>query len=212
MKGAFAMSKSRSLNDGALMTAPERELFERTLAAGVRRYMEFGAGGSTLLALRAGASDLVVVESDPTWIAAVAEHPEAAAAIAEHRLALLGADIGPTREFGYPAAMDAPAARWSRYVQVGWAEWARRGTRPDLVFVDGRFRVACCLSVLLACSDSPVRVLVHDICPERPGYAAILSCYDVIMQSGTLYQLAPRPHLSAAGVLSALLEAQFDPR
>jgi hypothetical protein len=206
------MTTPRVLTDAVHMSPEERALFERVLAGGVRRYMEFGAGGSTLLALRAGAKELVVIDSDPAWAAALRRHPEGAAAIESGRMTVLDPALAPIGEWGYPVPSDKPTTRWPRYLEVGWAEWARRATLPDLVLVDGRFRVACCLSVLLTCPGMGVRVLVHDITPERPYYSPILRYFDVIAESGGLSYLSPRPLLAPAELLAALLVAQFDPR
>ena len=46
----------------------EPALFERVLGDGVRNYLEFGLGGSTLAAARAGAEALVAVDSDGGWV------------------------------------------------------------------------------------------------------------------------------------------------
>ena len=49
------------------MTQAEAGLLERSMAPG-SDYLEFGAGGSTFLALARGVSHCRTVESDPDWL------------------------------------------------------------------------------------------------------------------------------------------------
>ena len=146
------------------MSAEELAAFRAWLRAGAATYAEFGMGGSTLEAARCGFEHMVSVDSDRRWVDSVRAHPEIAPAIAQGRLAALHGDVGPTREWGNPLD-DSQARRWPRYIQAQWSEWVRRGRQPDLILVDGRFRVACALSALLARDGdaAPLRVMVHDM-------------------------------------------------
>ena len=130
----------------------ELEAMNRTMRDGHRRYQEFGIGGSTVLAIRSGLERVVAVDSDPDWVDAARRHPEIAAAIQAGRADIHHADIGPVAQWGHPSD---PGHIWSwpAYIATAWDVWAQRNEMPDLIFVDGRFRVACCLSV--ACSPRP---------------------------------------------------------
>lgn len=188
-------------------------LMQRVFAAGCRRYMEFGIGGSTLLALRQGAEIIVAVDSDPEWVAAARTHPELAAKIAAGQVHLVHGDIGPVADWGRPAG-NAERALWPNYLARGWAEWEALGTLPDLVYVDGRFRVACCLSILVAYAGRPVtpRVMIHDIGPDRPYYDPVFEVFETVESVGSLHLLRPRAEIPMVRVLTRLLEAQFDER
>jgi hypothetical protein len=174
-----------------------------------RAYFEFGMGGSSLLAVRAGVAQMVSLDSDAAWVAAVAEHPEVAPRCADGSVSLLHADIGPVVEWGRPADRSA-VRKWSAYLSTGWAEWARRRMLPDLVLIDGRFRVACAMSVALACREHPVRVLMHDVDEKRPFYRDALSVCEEIERVETLLVMQPRSGISPAEILSRLLQQQFD--
>ncbi len=103
---------------------------------------------------------------------------------------------------------------WPTYLARPWAEWQGIGLLPDLVYVDGRFRVACCLSILLAFagrSEAP-RVMVHDIGPERPYYGPIFEFFETVEAVGSLHLLNRRPGASTLGAVTRLLETQFDAR
>ncbi len=115
----------------------EPALFERVLADGVRNYLEFGLGGSTLAAARAGAEALVAVDSDGAWVQAVLRHPEVAPMVASGRATILHADIGPVGDWGSPVD-STHATQFHRYISAPWREWVRRNALPDLIYVDGR--------------------------------------------------------------------------
>lgn len=132
-------------------------------------YLEFGAGSSTLNAVWI-APDVVSVESDRRFLAEVQRQIIGSTA----RTHLLHGDVGLTGPWGVPA-ITAPVMpqmrRWSRYPV---APWAKIGAdyRADLVLVDGRFRVACALTVVLNQYDSDWKMLVDDY-SDRPEYSIV---------------------------------------
>lgn len=197
----------------------EPALFASALGTS-RRYLEFGTGGSTLMAIRLRVSTMVAVESDPAWIDALRGHPEIAGAIDDGRLGLVHGDVGPVAPLGYPrdyASGTQDKVLWPNYIQAGWQEVSKRGYVPDLVYVDGRFRVGCCLSVVLACKDYvPVgqapQVLVHDIADDRPYYEPIFRFFDVVEAVNTLRLLRIKADTSTLDAFALLMDYQFDPR
>jgi hypothetical protein len=206
--------KARPLLRGPHMKPDERELFERMLATGRRRYAEFGTGGSTLLAARQGFDMMVGVESDPAWAKAVSEDEEVAAVIAAGRASVLHADIGPVGAWGAPVDRDA-VRPWPNYIARMWREWDRLGSFPDLIFVDGRFRVACCLSAALLAAANRGRhpeplVMIHDTGERRPNYDHALEYFHVEEQVGTLRVMSPRQLRSPEAILAGLLGRIFE--
>ncbi|MGA0542823.1 hypothetical protein [Neotabrizicola sp. VNH66] len=153
------------------MTAPERP--ELTLPeaeaallraeyAGAKTVLEYGSGGSTLVAAEGDAA-VWSVESDADWAAMMrgwfAANPAKGAAQIHH------VDIGPTRDWGHPAD-ETGFRRWPDYALSVWDR--HDFAHPDVVLVDGRFRVGCFLSMLYRISR-PV-VLLFDDYANRPGY------------------------------------------
>lgn len=196
------------------MWPEEAELFQQLLAGAPSGYLEFGLGGSTLLAIRHDIPAIVAVDSDKQWVAAVRNHAEISPRIADGRATVLHADIGPVGKFGAPRSQ-AFIRRWPAYIQAPWAEWERRNAFPDFVFVDGRFRVACCLSVVVAHAlsgrqDGGPLVVMHDVLPERPSYAQVLEFFDVIEAVRTLQVMRVSKMASPMRALLKLLNAQFD--
>jgi hypothetical protein len=194
------------------MSKAELALLEKTLAAGAKRYAEFGSGGSTRLAALAGFDHIVSVESDPAWADKVRADPDVAAAIRARRASVLHADIGPVGAWGNPADRSA-LDRWPGYIACMWEEWDRRGCFPELVLVDGRFRVACATSVALAHAargGEPPVVMLHDVSDRRPGYRRVFDCFTLVEQAESLCLLTPRRDVAAAGMLARLLRLLFD--
>lgn len=109
-------------------------------------FLEYGAGGSSILAGRTGVAKLYSVESDESFLSAIADKlRQTRSSITFHPEYV---DIGPTRKLGYPVDSKRESD-WARYPCSVWETLHDRGETPDLVLIDGRFRVACFLATLL---------------------------------------------------------------
>ncbi|HJR82965.1 MAG TPA: hypothetical protein VJ775_03465 [Sphingomicrobium sp.] len=124
-------------------------------------YLEFGSGGSTLLANRLGVPS-VTVESDRYYAAVVRK-----ALPSPEKARILTPPMGITREWGMPVF--GKERKGPRYV---WAPFngLDRGF-PDFIFVDGRYRVACVLECARQAArvNSKATVLMDDY-ERRPHY------------------------------------------
>ena len=103
------------------------------------KYLEFGTGGSTVLACETVRISVLSVESDQAWT----EQVEAECVAKRTALTpeFLHVDIGPTGAWGKPT--DASTRdRWPAYHASVWNQ--RLAKESDLILIDGRFRVACC--------------------------------------------------------------------
>ena len=128
--------------------------------------LEYGTGGSTVVAADLPGRDVFSVESAAPWLKMMegwfADHP------AKARLRLHHGNIGRTRAWGYPVD-NRLAGRWASYPNSVWdrADFVH----PEVVLIDGRFRLACALTTLFRITQ-PVVVLIDDYV-GRPGYAQI---------------------------------------
>jgi len=102
--------------------------------------LEYGSGGSTVMAAELG-KRVLSVESDQAWAQMMrdwfAQNP------APGEVDVIWSDIGPTKEWGHPVN-DAEWKRFARYPLEVWD--LPEFTHPDVVLVDGRFRVGCALA------------------------------------------------------------------
>ncbi len=146
------------------LTMPDLEAAALRQAYGAAQViLEYGSGGSTILAAQMPGKILQVVESDPAWAARMMQWLQAYPAQADVRLHL--ANIGQTRKRGYPAS-NASVAKWPGYPQSVWQR--EDFVQPDTVLIDGRFRLACFLTAL-ANTMRPLTVLWDDY-KDRPAY------------------------------------------
>ena len=111
-----------------------RKWFETRLGK-AKSYLEFGAGGSTVMASRLGIST-ISVEGDPYYAKAVrrAIDPEAP-------LTFLTPRLGLTTGWSRPLRPSRGKAK--RYVSSPFK--ILRDQFPDFILVDGRYRIACAL-------------------------------------------------------------------
>lgn len=137
--------------------------------AHARTYVEYGAGGSTMLAAQTGVRDIITVESDRAFLRRV-ERDVRAVGAQDSRFHPLHADIGPTGAWGRPSGTEA-FERWHGYAQAGVGRAVDLGLSPDLVLIDGRFRVACFLATLFVVE--PGTVIMFDDYTVRSKYAVV---------------------------------------
>jgi hypothetical protein len=124
----------------------------------VKCYLEFGAGGSTLLAAKLGVPNVISVESDKAFL----ENLVAKTNVINSSLNFypVYVDIGATGSWGRPVDTSS-FTTWHKYSQAGFIAAANAGLEPDFILVDGRFRVSCFLAALL-CALPGTRVLFDD--------------------------------------------------
>ena len=190
-----------------IMAPGEVQLLRESLAAS-RRYLEFGCGGSTFLAVETPVEKCWSVDSDPQWIARMREWEVIRKAEASGQLHLHHADIGKVQALGVPVDRTAQN-NWSRYfLDV----WGKLDAPPDLVLVDGRFRLACCLATLLACPADTV-LLIHDFgdfSSFRKNYRLVTEFADVTATAKSLARLRKKPDFLPMKALAMLDFARTD--
>ncbi|WP_192931289.1 hypothetical protein [Gemmobacter serpentinus] len=149
--------------------------------------LEYGSGGSTVLAAQKPGKLIFSVESDRAWFTALqrkfdeAELPSLP--IMYH------ADIGPTGAWGRPLD-DRGWAGFYRYPLAIWAQPFFR--QPDLVLVDGRLRAACFVATCLN-TRKPVTILFDDY-ENRQSYKVVeaLAQPNAIVGRMAVFHIMPR--------------------
>src|SRR5260370_33201626 len=156
-----------------------------------RNYLEYGSGASTILANRL-VNTLVSVDTDAKLLADVRRKLAQEARHAMTRL--IHVNIGLTLDGGMPAFTRPTrrrVRRWEGYPIAPWRYYRSIAQQPDLVLVDGRFRVACVLESLLSLSPlSNTRILLDDYA-DRPWYQVVEHFADLEMV-GRMAVLRPR--------------------
>lgn len=181
------------------MTAAEVTQFELQLA-GLASLLEFGCGGSTLVAARQ-VRRIVSVDSDPIWLGKV--QADVAREVVE--FTPFHADIGMVGEWGYPVE-ESRIRDWPRYhAQI----WRSLSGSPDAVLIDGRFRVACLLQSIIHCKPDCI-FLFHDF-RDRPHYHVVLKHVDVLARVDTLAVLRAKGQVDGKAVLHDLFDHYLIP-
>lgn len=135
----------------------ESELLGRYYEA-AETILEYGSGGSTVLAAELGRS-VVSVESDKDWAERIAAYLQPIS----DRAVIHYADVGRTGDWGVPTN----AREHRKFPGYALSVWDRPDfVEPDLVLIDGRFRAACLVAVMLR-ARGPVTVLFDDYKTRR---------------------------------------------
>jgi len=152
--------------------------------------LEYGSGGSTLLAASQPHSLVMSVESDRAWAENLQRVLDRDFPKADVRLHWT--DIGPTGKWGRPTSQRA----WQRFhlypISVWDMPWFRH---PDLILIDGRFRVGCLLTALFRI-ERPVTVLFDDYV-NRPHYRRAVETFVRPVQTiGRMarFEIEPMPY------------------
>ncbi|GAB4071296.1 hypothetical protein KHC28_08985 [Ancylobacter sonchi] len=188
------------------MTRAELEAFSRH-AKQARSVIEFGCGHSTNEFIRLGVARVMSVDSDPEWLDRLERIPALGRAKARGRLSLIHGDIGPVGAWGKPSDKSL-RGRWSSYVMAPWQ--LAPMFKPDLVFVDGRFRAACTLSAYMF-GPPHVTVMVHDFW-NRTAYHSVLQFSEVVEEVERLAVLRPKPDLNHRDLAAAMRRTLGDQR
>jgi hypothetical protein len=140
---------------------PEEVEFFKTHISQCKSYVEFGSGGSTVLASILGVPT-ISVESDGHYARAVASQ------LTGNSVIQIVSSLGLAMEWGMPAFPRVRLAR--RYVMAPWI----LPEFPDFVLVDGRYRVACALAAARRASAARAKTLLMlDDYFGRPFYSEV---------------------------------------
>lgn len=168
------------------------EYFRSRVVEGCR-YVEYGSGGSTVLAARAGAH-VISVESDPHYRRSVAK--KVTAAVPDNHADLIHADIGLTREWGRPVLTRPTASRvaaWTQYLEAPWSRPELDGRDPDVILIDGRFRVAAALTCLKHLGADARSEILFDDYVDRPHYRVVENYMPLVGTVGRMAMFRPVP-------------------
>ncbi len=177
---------------------PEEECQALTAALqSAQSYLEFGMGGSTVLAAWLGVPQIVSIDSSEKWIENVAS--QIAPIQSSSQIELLHAPIGETLEWGFPKDTQMQS-QWPGYYSKPW----RVAHDPDLVLIDGRFRVPCFLYSLLQLK--PSAVILWDDYRERSEYHHIEQHLAPAAYFGKMAKFLVPSHINLAKIMDSLFE------
>jgi len=148
--------KAQEHQDPDLLFDGDDELFKEVVL-GASRYAEYGCGKSTVWVAKNTSAEIRAVDTSAEWIANVEREISGRSAQFTH------IDCGEIGNWGRPKTY-AKRTSFGAYARSFFDE----GFEPDVVLIDGRFRV-CCFLTALARSPSGT-VLLFDDYARRPHY------------------------------------------
>jgi hypothetical protein len=172
-----------------------------------RFYLEYGSGGSTVLAARLH-KRFISVDTDPYFLESV-RRKIGELAPNQH---LLHADVGLTGPWGTPfwrRLTPRTLSRWTRSLEAPW-RFIPPHESPDLVLIDGRFRVAATLVCCAHLATSPgTRIFVDDYA-ESPHYHALEKYATLTATVGRMAIFQPAPLTSSEDLRTAIAKYSAD--
>jgi hypothetical protein len=149
-----------------LTFSPEVGDWVRETYADAKVILEYGSGGSTVLASEMTGKTVFSVESDRRWTRRLQAYLDEAGAPSPVHLHY--APIGKTGKWGRPVDNSG----YRRYHEYALGIWDHPEFQaPDTVLIDGRFREACFYAVMLRCTRKTV--VLFDDYGDRPRYHAV---------------------------------------
>ncbi len=121
-------------------------------------YAEYGCGASTIWVANNTTAKIYSTDSSGEWIQKVKDDCPSDRAIHLHH-----ADLGRLGKWGRPISHEK-CENFSDYTDWVW----QQGISPDLILVDGRFRVCCFLTSLLSAREGSK--IIFDDYTNRPHY------------------------------------------
>ena len=98
---------------------------------------------------------------------------------------------------------------WRHYHRYPNSIWdAPYFREPDVVLIDGRFRVACLLTVMMRCTK-PTRVLFDDY-GDRPKYQTVEALITPAARIGRMAEFIVEPQMIQPEHLGFVIEQYFD--
>lgn len=180
------------------------EVFKEKVARS-KVYLEYGCGGSTsYAALEAKVENIISVETDLKWIEAMCQGLQDTSA----NVYLEHCNIGPVGDWGWPIKSDL-YINYPLYASMPWNRAKVLGLAPDMVLIDGRFRVASFLYSLVSARVG-TQILFDDYI-DRPYYHVVEQFCRVSEVQGRMAIFSVDHHYSMASIAEAIATYSVNP-
>lgn len=145
--------------------SPDEIAFLESKISEAKYFLEFGAGFSTKLALKNSNTQIVSIETSAEYIEAFKQEL-AVGQKSVPNVELVHIDIGKTRDWGRPVD-ESEIEKWPAYSEKPWNYIKEKNFKPDLILIDGRFRVA---TLIQAWRFAPGCTVLFDDYKKRTHY------------------------------------------
>jgi len=188
------------------MTADELSILHTQMNSATR-FLEFGAGASTLYAASVPTIQQIdSVESSESFINEnLKPNPVISEAISAGKLFFHVIDIGRTWLWGYPMGL-CKKHQWPNYSLSIFS----KKSEHDLVLIDGRFRVACTLNCILKTPED-CKIIIHDFW-NRSDYKIVLPFLETKAKADTLGLFEKKEGIDRDKIKAMIEKYQYLPR
>lgn len=189
-----------SIRKPELTFSPEVADLVRETYAAARVILEYGSGGSTVLASEMPGKTVFSVESDKRWTRNLQAYLDQAGTASE--VHLHHSAIGKTGKWGRPVDHSG----YRRYHRYPLEVWDRPDfIAPDTVLIDGRFREACFYAVMLRSTRKTV--VLFDDYGDRPRYHAVERFAEPVEMRGRMAKFVLRKRALPREALTQIVGA-----
>lgn len=167
------------------MSITERVLFYRYLLKS-NIFFEYGAGGSTYLACEINnINKIYTVDTEPRYLDYLLSNKCLNNSYINGRFYPTHATIGSVKKFIHPNNLHYKE-RWHIYPEMILTSALKNKNIPDLVLIDGKFRVASVLASLIALPKGTEIIIIHDFFPRKQYYPILdflepIDCADSVL-------------------------------
>ena len=151
--------KLTNRSDDQLLFNGDDKLF-KDLIKNVDTYFEYGCGKSTEYVYKYSNCNIYSVDTDQDWVKKIQQLTNGEK---EKRLTIDWIDVGNVENWGYPITY-AKRKYFFNYAN----NFYKKNCKPDLVLIDGRFRIFCFLTTLKK-APSGTKIIFDDY-TNRPLY------------------------------------------
>ena len=154
-----SFNKLKNRSDDQLLFDGDDKLF-KDLIKNVDTYFEYGCGKSTEYVYKYSNCNIYSVDTDQDWVKKIQQLTNGEK---EKRLTIDWIDVGNVENWGYPITY-AKRKYFFNYAN----NFYKKNCKPDLVLIDGRFRIFCFLTTLKK-APSGTKIIFDDY-TNRPLY------------------------------------------
>jgi hypothetical protein len=161
---------------------------------------EYGCGGSTVYAATtANLKAIISVDTSKVWVEKVNYQLSRSKSL----LILLHCDLGEVEDWGYPKSRDKSQDFW-RYMVTPWHVAKLNHLTPDLVLIDGRFRVASFLYSLVSADVGTV--IMFDDYLNRSEYFIVEKFCPLFERHGRMGVFVVEKNYSVSEIVSVIAQ------
>ena len=170
----FLEKKSLKINNNVNFGSKKSNNFFKKKLKNSKHYFEYGAGSSTLYA-DMNEKKFTSIELDKSFFFMINERLK--------KKNVFFINLGPVGEFSYPLFKNKK--KILSYIK-SIDPYFNKKIYPDFILIDGRFRVACCLNLLLIMNKKKIKstILIDDY--KKRDHYKILKNFFYIKQCGRM--------------------------